>query len=112
MIKLDKKYKIENNIAIIEKVYTKLDITPFGNICAIKVIKNIATQSIVKYIQNDITISFNLFTKTLLCLLFTTLLKSIPVAVLIPIENSTVIAVKNTFKESKVTSLCEAIPSF
>ena len=71
-----------------------------------------ATQSIVKYIQNDITISFNLFTKTLLCLLFTTLLKSIPVAVLIPIENSTVIAVKNTFKESKVTSLCEAIPSF
>ena len=64
------------------------------------VIKRIEKQSMVKYKQKDRTVDFNPTRKYSLFSLFITWLKSILIIILIPMENKTVVAVKNKLKTS------------
>ena len=64
------------------------------------VIKRIEKQSMVKYKQKDRTVDLNPIKKYSLFSLFITWLKSILIIILIPIENKTVMAVKNKLKTS------------
>ena len=64
------------------------------------VIKRIEKQSMVKYKQKERTVDFNPIKKYSLFSLFITWLKSILIIILIPMENKTVMAVKNKLKTS------------